>query len=243
MTFSITPLLVGLRSADQGMMTYQSDYGKPIWLPMWSFLLQGDDHRVLVDTGLEDFMVPPGFTGETGLTPLYMEEALLEAGLTPDDIHIVINTHLHDDHCGNNPMFSKAEFYIQASEVNFCKNPHPLDDRYDEDFIKDLPIVSLEGDQEILPGLKVFFTPGHTPGSQTVLVQTEEGPVVIPGLCCNAKNFPQQGKAVCPGVHGDAYQAYDSAQRVKELGGRILPLHEVTIPEMLKLETVESSTE
>jgi N-acyl homoserine lactone hydrolase len=232
--FSITPLLVGLRSADQGMMTYQSDYGKRIWLPMWSFLLRSGSTNILVDTGLADFMAPPEFTSETGLTPLPMEDALDAAGLSPTDITIVVNTHLHDDHCGNNELFADVPAYVQSREVAFLRNPHPVDDRYDEDLLESCEIRPVDGDLEILPGLEVLLTPGHTPGCQTVKVQTPTGLVIIPGFCCNERNFPKSGAAVCPGVHGDAYQAYETAQRVRSLGGIILPLHGLSVPERLK---------
>ncbi|MFP4316733.1 MAG: N-acyl homoserine lactonase family protein [Desulfovibrionales bacterium] len=232
-TYTVTPLLVGLRSADQGMMTYQSDYGRQIWLPMWAFLLQGGGDNILVDTGLDDFMVPPRFTEETGLNPLFMEEALAEIGLAPDDIHMVINTHLHDDHCGNNPLFINATFFIQKAEIDICRAPHPVDDRYDESFLQDITIIACDGDFSPAEGVECVFTPGHTPGCQTVRIATTAGPVIIPGFCCNAKNFPKNGNAVCPGVHSDAFQAYDSAQRVQAMAGKILPLHEVTVPDLL----------
>jgi N-acyl homoserine lactone hydrolase len=232
--FTITPLLVGLRSADQGMMTYQSGYGKPVWLPMWSFLLQSAGMNILVDTGLSDFLAPPEFTRETGLTPLSMEEGLEEAGLAPEDIRLVVNTHLHDDHCGNNGLFPHAPAYVQAREIAFMRAPHPLDDRYDEDLLEGTRLHPVEGDLEILPGLEVLLTPGHSPGGQTVKVRTQKGLVVIPGFCCNERNFPKGGAAVCPGVHGDAYQAYESAQQVRSMGGIILPLHGLSIPELLR---------
>ena len=232
--FSITPLLVGLRSADQGMMTYQSGYGKPVWLPMWSFLLQSGDLNILVDTGLADFMAPPEFTAETGMTPLSMEEALEAVELSPAEIRLVVNTHLHDDHCGNNGLFAHAPAYAQAREIAFLRDPHPVDDRYDEDLLESTALQPVEGDVEILPGLEVLLTPGHTPGCQTVRVQTHQGVVVIPGFCCNERNFPGSGAAVCPGVHGDAYQAWDTAQRVRSLGAVILPLHGLSVPERLR---------
>ena len=230
MEYEITPLLVGIRRVDQGIMTYQQKYGRRIWLPMWSFLVQGDGKNILVDTGLDDFMTPPEFVEETGLEePLSMEEALARHGLTPADIDIVINTHLHDDHCGNNTLFTRADFYIQQEELDFCQTPHPLDYRYETDFIENLNIKPLDGDMEILPGIEIIKTPGHTPGSQTVRINTAKGKVVIPGFCCNKENFPFHGPAVCPGVHSDAYQAFDTAQRVKEMDGLILPLHELEV--------------
>ena len=232
MNFKLTPMLVGVRRVDQGIMTYQRGYGRRIWLTMWSFLAQGNGKNILVDTGLDDFVVPPEFTEETGLEPLFMEEALKKQGLTPDDIDIVINTHLHDDHCGYNTLFSKAKFYIQKKELDFCAEPHPLDYRYEPDFIEKLDLQPLNGDLELFPGFELIFTPGHTPGSQTVRIKTEKGWRIIPGFCSNKENFPSAGPAACPGVHCDAYMAYDTAQRVKNMEGVILPLHEPSVPDL-----------
>jgi len=197
---------------------------------MWSFLVRGNGHHILIDTGLDEFMTPPEFHRETGLhEPMTMIDALNAEGLTPDDIDTVINTHLHDDHCGNNRLFTKATFYIQEKELACCRTPHPLDYRYEPDFIEGIRITPVNGDLELSPGLELIFTPGHTPGCQTVRIKTSKGYVVIPGFCCNKENFPASGPAVCPGVHCDAFQAFDTAQRVKAMGGHILPLHELEV--------------
>ncbi len=227
MEFKLTPLLVGVRRVDQGIMTYQRGYGRRIWLPMWSFLAQNDERNILIDTGLDYFVAPPEFPEETGLEALLMEDALDTVGLKPEDIDTVINTHLHDDHCGNNLLFSKAKFYIQKKELECCRNPHPLDYRFEPDFIEDLNLAEVDGDMEVVSGLELIFTPGHTPGSQTVRLKTPNGWYVIPGFCCNKENFPENGPAACPGVHSDAYMAYDTAQKVKGMEGKILPLHEL----------------
>lgn len=232
MPFTITPLLVGIREVDQGIMTYQRGYGKRIWLPMWSFLLQGEGTTILVDTGLDDFMTPPEFTEETGLVPMYMDEALASVNLVPENVDIVIITHLHDDHAGNNLMFPNAKFYIQSIEIDCCRNPHPLDYRYEPEFIEGLDLVAVNGDLTILSGLDLILTPGHTPGCQTVRVQTEKGPAVIPGMCCHKENFPETGPAVCPGVHSNAFQAYDTAQKIRQMEGILLPLHELAVADI-----------
>jgi len=232
MPYTINPLLVGIRRVDQGIMTYQRGYGKRIWLPMWSFLLQGGGKNVLVDTGLDDFITPPEFTAETGLAPQYMDDALESAGFSPDDINVVINTHLHDDHSGNNLLFTKAKFYIQSIEIDCCLHPHPLDYRYEPDFIDGLDIFPVDGDMDILPGIELLHTPGHTPGCQTVRVETLQGRAIIPGMCCHNDNFPKSGPAVCPGVHSNAFQAYDTAQRIKDMKGKLLPLHEIGVAQM-----------
>ncbi len=233
MEYEITPLLVGVRQVDQGIMTYQRMYGRRIWLPMWSFLIRGNGRAMLVDTGLDDFVAPPEFIAETGLDAQLMPDALAAAGLSPDDIDTVINTHLHDDHCGHNPLFTKAEFRVQQREIDFCHNPHPLDYRYDPDFIEGIDVKPVDGDHEVAPGIELFLTPGHTVGSQTIRVNTARGKFIIPGFCCNKENFPAAGPAACPGVHCDAYLAYDTAQRVKAMEGTVLPLHELSVPQIL----------
>ncbi len=229
MTYSITPILTGVRNPDQGIMTYQQGYGKRIWLPVWAFLLQGQGKNILVDTGLDEneLFVPDTFTKETGLVAKTLVEGLEENGLVPDDINIVINTHLHDDHCGNNSFFKKAKFYVHRDEIAFCKSPHPIDHRYDEYFIEETEFTELDSGGEILPGLEVIFSPGHTVGCLSVKVETGEGSTVITGFCCNSENFPANGPAVCPGVHIDAISAWQSIQKIKDMGCKILPMHDL----------------
>ena len=56
--YTIYPLTVGINETDQGVMTYLRDYGKRIWLPIYVFYVKGGDKNILVDTGLEQFVVP-----------------------------------------------------------------------------------------------------------------------------------------------------------------------------------------
>lgn len=244
MPYAVTPLLTGVRNPDQGIMTYQQGYGHKIWLPIWSFLLQGEGHTVIVDTGLDEDEVvePPGFSEQTGLSVTTLAEALEAAGVRPEDVDTVILTHLHDDHCGNNALFPKARFIVSKTELEFCRHPHPLDHRYDEYFIEGVQFetVDFEGKEdgvEPLPGIRLLPSPGHTPGTMTVVVETKPAPAVITGFCCNAENFPAAGPAVCPGVHCDAYAAYDNIQKVKAMadkGAVVLPMHEMGLPEIVK---------
>ncbi len=231
MSYSITPLLTGVRNPDQGIMTYQQGYGMRIWLPIWAFLLQDGDKNILVDTGLDEneLIVPSGFQQETGLEPLSVVDALATVNLTPESIDVVINTHLHDDHCGNNMLFSRARFYAHRDEISFCRNPHPIDHRYDDYFIEGISFTELQGDREIFPDLKILHMPGHTPGTLSVVVKTGEGEVIITGFCCNNRNFPVNGPAVCPGVHLDAVTAWESIQKVKTMGIKIMPMHELSL--------------
>ena len=71
--FVIHPLVVGINETDQGIMTYQKGYGKRIYLPIYVFYLEGSDQKILVDTGMEEFMVPPGAAEDTGLEIMEFE--------------------------------------------------------------------------------------------------------------------------------------------------------------------------
>lgn len=231
MKYSITPLLTGVRNPDQGIMTYQQGYGKRIWLPVWAFLVANDEHKILVDTGLDEneLFVPPQFTEDTGLEAASLVDCLTTEGLKTDDIDIVINTHLHDDHCGNNALFTNATFYASQEEIAFCHEPHPLDHRYDDYFIEETSFTDLPDDGIISEGVKIISSPGHTVGCLSVEVDTDEGAAIITGFCCNKENFPDNGPAICPGVHLDARAAWQSIQDVKERGAIILPMHDLDL--------------
>ena len=227
--FVIHPLVVGINETDQGIMTYQKGYGKRIYLPIYVFYLEGSEQNILVDTGMEEFMIPPGAAEDTGLKIMEFEEALATVDLKPEDVDIVIQTHLHNDHCENTYKCTNAKVYVQRAELDFFNEPHPLDHRYYSDLLDESEIVVVEGDAEIVPGVRVVLTPGHTPGGQSVVVKTAKGTAVITGFCCNANNFPSVGPAVTPGVHLDAIKAYESAQRVKELADILVPIHDLEV--------------
>ena len=231
-TYRIIPLVVGANETDQGVMTYLRDYGKRIWIPIYVFIIKGGDKNILVDTGLEQFIVPDDLGDRYGFEVLEFEEALGRHELTPEDIDIIIHTHLHNDHCENDYKCINAKVYVQKKELQFLNDPHPVDHRYYPDILDDVDVIEVDGDAVIEDGIDVIFTPGHSPGGQSVSINTEEGQVIITGFCCNDKNFPKTGPAIAPGVHLDLIEAYDSIQRIKNLDATILPLHDLGIGSM-----------
>lgn len=223
--YTIHPLVVGAKETDQGMMTYLKFYGKRIWIPIIVFYIKGGDKHILVDTGLEDFMVPEALKQQHGVDILYFEDALAQVGLKPEDIDIVIHTHLHNDHCENDYKCPQAQIYVQKAEYEFFLNPHPIDHRYYSDILDGLNVITIEGDQEIVDGISVVFTPGHTPGGQSVVINTAQGKAIITGFCCNEENFPKVGPVVTPGIHINAIDAYESAKKIKEMADILIPNH------------------
>ncbi|MBU2551089.1 MAG: N-acyl homoserine lactonase family protein [Proteobacteria bacterium] len=227
--YVIHPLVVGINETDQGIMTYQQGYGTRIHLPIYVFYLEGGDQRIIVDTGLEDFMAPPDVEARYGFQVFEFEEALASVGLKPEDVDIVIQTHLHNDHCENTYKCKNARIIVQKAEYEFALNPHPIDHRYFPELLEGLNLEIIEGDREIAPGIRVMLTPGHTPGGQSVIVDTRAGKALITGFCANDKNFPASAPVVAPGVHLDAVEALESAQRAKAAADLLLPLHDLSL--------------
>jgi len=227
--YIIHPLVVGINETDQGVMTYLRDYGKRIYLPIYVFYLEGGDRNILVDTGLEQFVVPDGAKAQCGFEILEFEDALASVGLKPADVDIIIHTHLHNDHCENDYKCPQARVYVQKSEYEFMQHPHPVDHRYYPDVLDENEIVTVDGDAGILEGIDVILSPGHTVGGQSVAVNTAEGLAVITGFCCNDKNFPATGPAIAPGVHIDVTEAYDSIQKIRKMADILIPLHDLAI--------------
>jgi glyoxylase-like metal-dependent hydrolase (beta-lactamase superfamily II) len=244
--YKIHPIVLGSKNFDKSMMTYQFNNGKPFVVPIYSWYLEGGSKNILIDTG--EFMPLKSKEREEALgANIYtFEEGLAKYGLSPDKIDIVIHTHLHNDHCENDSRCKNAVFYVHEKELKQIHDPHPLDYRYMEDYILDIEannqIVSLQKDTEILPGIKMIYTPAHSPGGMSVLIDTEKGKVLITGFCVIDENFnPPPNvigmgmEVIPPGTLINSYEAYDILLKVKEMADIIVPLHE---PRFAKIETI-----
>lgn len=199
---TVHALEAGLQRLDGGAM-----FGvvpKPLWerripadernripLGLRCLLVESPDALVLVDTGVgnketEKFREIYGIENEG--SPTRLEDAIREAGHPPEDIDVLISTHLHFDHAGGNtmvepdgrvrPAFPAARHVVQKAEFEFAQiqnerirasymaeNYMPVQEAGLWDFV--------EGEAEIMPGVSVIPTPGHTPHHQSVLVRSE----------------------------------------------------------------------
>jgi N-acyl homoserine lactone hydrolase len=236
MSLVIHPLVLARLSADAGRLTYLRNYGKTIWIPAPFYVITGGEEPILVDTSGSGSEMSRMRT-EPVQSVMEFEEALRRLGLKPDDIRVVIQTHLMYDHCANSTRLRKAQFIVQKKELDFALHPHPMfAGVYRRDLFENLPFEVIEGDVEIRPGIRLLFTPGHTPGNQSVAVQTSAGLAVITGFCCLLESFTSQKSpawvteqapdVVPPGIHTDMLQAYDSMIRVKQIADIIIPFHD-----------------
>jgi len=107
-----------------------------------------------------------------------MADAMAEHDLSPADVKIVINSHLHFDHCGQNAVFKHAPFYIQRSELKRAREDGFTIQWFD---FAGARFELVDGDAEIAEGVRVVATPGHTVGHQSVIVDMPEGDAVMIG--------------------------------------------------------------
>jgi len=244
--YKIHPIVMGTKIFDKSMMTYQHGYGEKYTIPIYCWYVEGGDRNILVDTGEMNPIQSADRETAIGGKIYTFEAGLARWGLKPEDIDIVIHTHLHNDHCENDCKCLNAEFYVHEKELERIHNPHPLDFRYLEDYIEDVEengqIKLVSGDQEIAPGIRVIHTPAHTEGGLTVMIETEKGTAAITGFCVIEENFhpPKEIKAmemevIPPGTHVNVYEAYDILMKVRKQADILIPLHE---PRFASMETV-----
>jgi N-acyl homoserine lactone hydrolase len=235
--YKIHPIVVGVKLNEKGMMTYQHEYGKQIAMPIYAWYLEGGDRKILVDTGEMSPIITEDREKAIGGKIWTIEEGLARWGLTPESVEIVIHTHLHHDHCQNDYKFVNAVFYVHVLELEHLHALHPLDYRYLIDYIEDIEkngqIKAVHEEQEIVPGIQLIHTPAHTAGGLSVAVTTTKGKAVITGCCSIMENFypppsitSMEMEVIPPGCHTDAYQAYDTLLKLKNMADILIPLHD-----------------
>jgi len=133
-----------------------------------------DGKKILVDPGAREL-------GSWGV----LESRLKELGLTPNDIDIVVNTHLHSDHAGSNFIFRGKKLIVHEKELlSSSKHSWP---EFREACVKALRTEKISGDTKLTEDVKVLTTPGHTIGSLSVTVDTPNGLVAIVGDAFSSK--------------------------------------------------------
>ncbi len=243
--WKIYSLYYGEIEVPKEVATVGLDVGLKFSWPYMGFLLDNGSQKFLVDTGVhERFIVEGkawgGFPAKGGSQ--YVSDSLENIGVKPEDIEIVIYTHLHNDHSGASHLFNKSLHVFQGDEWKNLLDPLPAQKMrgdYDPETITILKAsncLRVYGDVEIAPGIKFYKTPGHTLGSMVITVDTEGGTYVITGdtalLKCNL--FPKMDKVVlmdgkeikitpAPPIYGPAipntiiYNYYDWYQSIYQL--------------------------
>ena len=193
---TVRPLNTGVMALPRNVVYHDTVFGiysPPERLegtPVFTYLIEGGEKLVLVDTGMSDteyahrYHFPSAFQPE-GVSII---DQLKKLGYAPEDIGCIVLTHLHWDHCFYLNQFTKARFFAHPEEIAFSKDPIPMYyASYDHPSIgvkSQHSMVCLEpvmeGD-EIIPGVKIMDTPGHSPGHIAVCVSASSGEYICAG--------------------------------------------------------------
>ncbi len=237
----IRPLHVGTLHRKRSNFLYGVGQPEPLDVPVTIFLLESEGQYVLVDTGCDDpaTALPEHhpFERSADQHPL---AALKAAGIVPQQISIVINTHLHWDHCYGNSHFPSAQFFVQGAELRYAAAPLPWHTHSYDRFVPGRvpPWINtafhvVEGDKALLEGLTLLFAPGHTPGGQAVLLEGETARYLIPGdnvpLYDNWEGTPSHRGRI-PDTHhyslGDYHRTF---LKMEETEAQVLPSHDFRV--------------
>ncbi len=200
--FKLYSLDAGVQRLDGGAMfgvvprplwekKFTPDERNRIPLAMRPLLVETGDELVLIDTGAGN-KEDEKFRGIYGLEnegePTALEDSIREAGFQPSDVTLVINTHLHFDHAGGDtvglpdgevvPAFPDTRHVVQQAEWEFA---HLQNERIKASYLEHnfAPVDEAglfdraDGPTEIVPGVSLLPTPGHTPGHQSILIESE----------------------------------------------------------------------
>jgi glyoxylase-like metal-dependent hydrolase (beta-lactamase superfamily II) len=209
-----------------------------------SLLVRTGKETVLIETGignkLPDRMVK--FYGQ----PAKLLENLGAAGIAPEDIDIVINSHLHFDHCGWNttrdkngkivPTFPRAKYYAPEGEWQYARKPSERDsisflpDNYDP-LVASGQMTLLKDGDEIVPGISVRTFRGHTAHMQGIIIRGSQNPdsSQVPTACYISDLMPTSAHIDLTWGMGFDLYPLDTIESKKQYYARALPEKWLTV--------------
>ena len=188
--WTIRPLVYGTIEVRKEQLTTGLDVGVPLTVPYMGFYLTDGKHKVLCDNGINGKYIVNGkaWAGSPAAgSEEWVLRSLLEIGVEAAEIETVIYTHLHNDHAGNCHLFPGARHVFQEAEWLELLDPLPsmrIRGDYDQSLIpemKNLCCQRVVGDVDFMDGIRLILTPGHTAGSQCLLVKTKNGNYNVAG--------------------------------------------------------------
>ena len=240
MGLTVHPLELGSNVADSSFVVFGWNPGKTLRVASLSYLILGSDTPIMVDTSYRNAAELNASTGFEFAEPTReqtLERQLARYDLRPEDIGVLINTHLHSDHTGKVDQLPNARIVVQRKELQYAAAPYfavaaynrveiakymgPLYDRIE--FIEER-----DGDREVAPGVTVAWTGGHSPGHQIVYAELSSGPAIITGDLVLRKN-PGFDMQIPPGHITDLGECMIGLARIKRDAKHVLPMHDPNV--------------
>jgi len=156
------------------------DAGQPI--PVCGYVVQHSGGTLLFDTGISPFDDETRERYHPRIRSV--EEALHGVGLKFGDIDVIANCHMHADHAGGNHLFPNVPVLVQRAELEAARGPDYTFPAYAYDY-PGARLEIVDGEVQVAPGLRLIPTGGHSPGHQSLLVETDIGPMLLAGQAFN----------------------------------------------------------
>jgi len=237
---SVIPLKLGRMKIDDSLTLWPAPLGQiPRETVTRAFIacaVRGGDENILIDTGpppVEKFREFDWRTYEQD------EEEKLENALKKyanwsfEDVDVVVNTHLHPDHCWNNDKFPNARFYVQRRELRQAAAPLPHEKGAYYPVMEKASYTRTDtrlvnGDYRLNKDVKLLLTPGHSWGHQSVLVDAGSKKVLVAGdMIVDLRNWEA---GICPPATSFPHQWYRSLEKLKALKPDVvLPGHDLQV--------------
>lgn len=220
-------------------------------LPVFTVLIEGGDDLILVDTGMAwteraDKYHHPGSWQAPGMA---IHEQLDKIGYKPEDVGLVIFTHLHWDHIFYMEKFTNATYIAHEREVEFAFDPIPLYYKsYEHPALgitrpfEGKQFETVSGETEIAPGIRVFESFGHSPGHMSVEVDTKDGSYICAGdsifVLGNLNEIPEMHYNISPpGRFYNIVEAWKSIEYQKDRASdrsKLLLAHDKALEDRIK---------
>ena len=178
---------------------------------VYGFVIHHSRGPIMVDTGVGK--------GEPEIDSLFspvhhpIEDSFARVGVRLNEVRMIINSHLHFDHCGNNRLFPGVPLVVQLIEYEASQQAgYTVPDWIN---FPGADWKTVEGETELLPGLRVLPTPGHTPGHQSVLVEQADGTEVIAAQAVYDPDELDKEASTEPLHEVEAHQTSASARQIK----------------------------
>lgn len=155
----------------------------------YAYVVTSDNGVLLFDTGLG----PPHDWIDTHYRPTRHDlvALLAEQGVSVSEIDVVVNCHLHFDHCGGNHLFRGAQFVVQRTELEEARTPnYTVREWFDFEGAR---FEIADGELEVWPGARVYPTPGHTMGHQSLILNGPEDVVILAGQAAESPEGFEEG--------------------------------------------------